>query len=365
MFTTIALAILLVLAIVLYLLAKGSKRRATADAAEHNADFDNPETRNEYGAKRATPKPWADKFGYIPTYVVAVPLTIFVLWGLLACTTTIDAKTEGVLLTFKAPSDRLLDSGLRIKAPWQDVVEIDGTRKTDNFNDGKPNDPEDATQDHGAIQCRLGDNGVSKVKVSVQWARAEGTSNRVYEQYRAEDPVEEMRENLVVPLFRDAVNAACADYRPTGVIDGLNIDFTDPKAVSAALNGLKLAPDFAALAKAAKAGLEDRLSKGGTIEPLITVESVSWSYLELPKSSQEKIDQFLNEVNKTRIALQAQATNTAQAAANEILSESISNDPNVLVSRCLDLIEDGKLILPAGGSCWPGGGSGVVIPSSN
>lgn len=293
-----------------------------------------------------------------------IPLLAGLILAAFTCTAIVDAKTEGVLLTFKKPSDRLLDSGLSLKAPWQDVIEVDGTRKRDNFNDGKPNDPEDNTQDHGAIDCRLGDNGTAVAKVSVEWARADGASARVYEQYRADDPVEEMRENLVVPLFRDAVNAACAGYSPTAVIDQLDVDFTDPAQVSKALTGLNLAPDFAALSADAKQRLEDLLSKNGTVDPLVTIESVSWSGLALPASSQEKIDAFLNEVNNTRIALARQSTNRAQATANRLLANSLAENPYVLVSRCFDLIENGQLDLPAGGSCFPGGGGGVVIPSA-
>lgn len=48
------------------------------------------------------------------------------------------------------------------------------------------------------------------------------------------------------------------------------------------------------------------------------------------------------------------------------LSKSVSNDPNVLVSRCFDTVEEAVKAdyRPAGFSCWSGSGSAVVVPSS-
>lgn len=373
MFTTILLIVLLLIAVGCIAVGIVSKRAAVRAVKEHNdaVDAAQSQERGTYGGysrnsvthKQIMPFGSGDKVvGYFPAWTAVVPLALALIIAAFACTAIVDAKNEGVLLTFKKPSDRLLDSGLALKAPWQSVVEIDGTRKTDNFNDGKPNDEDDPVQDHSVVKCRLGDNGVAEVYASINWFRAEGTSNLVYAQYRAENPVEEMRENLVVPRFKDAINQTCANYRPSAAIDQLAVDFSDPEQVADALKNLDLAPDFAALSATATDNMNDLLAKNG--EPLVTVENISISYLTLPTKSQAKIDLFLDEANKTRIALQSQATNAATAKANEILSESISNDPNVLVARCYDLIADGLLTLPAGGSCWPGGGGSVVIPSA-
>jgi hypothetical protein len=55
----------------------------------------------------------------------------------------------------------------------------------------------------------------------------------------------------------------------------------------------------------------------------------------------------------------------AQAKANQIIQASVSNSPLVLVQQCMNAIADGTLAPPAGFSCWPGTGSGVVIPSAS
>ncbi|HEX3082095.1 MAG TPA: hypothetical protein VHQ86_02475, partial [Candidatus Saccharimonadia bacterium] len=65
-----------------------------------------------------------------------------------------------------------------------------------------------------------------------------------------------------------------------------------------------------------------------------------------------------------RIAKQKELTAAAEAAANAALAASVSKDPNVLVSKCLDILaqmEKDKMPIPAGVSCWPGGSGTAVI----
>jgi len=68
----------------------------------------------------------------------------------------------------------------------------------------------------------------------------------------------------------------------------------------------------------------------------------------------EATQDWMNAVNvekaNTRVAEQRAKTAEAEAKANEILAASVSNDPNVLVGRCLDAARDAH-ISPLG--CWP------------
>lgn len=85
-------------------------------------------------------------------------------------------------------------------------------------------------------------------------------------------------------------------------------------------------------------------------------------------STQSRINAYQAEIGNTRVAEQKQQTAEAEAKANQMLAQSVSNDPNVLVSKCLDtladMVEAGQQV-PAGFSCWPGGGSALVVPSGN
>jgi hypothetical protein len=98
----------------------------------------------------------------------------------------------------------------------------------------------------------------------------------------------------------------------------------------------------------------------------VRVVSITLSFIRLASTTQDKINDFLKEVGATRVAQQREQTTAAQAQANRNLSTSVSKDPNVLVSRCFDTVEEAvkaNYSLPAGFSCW-GSTSTVVVPSS-
>ena len=78
---------------------------------------------------------------------------------------------------------------------------------------------------------------------------------------------------------------------------------------------------------------------------------------------QSRLNSVLTQKANTDIALQAVKTAQAQAQANKVLAASVSNNPNVLVSRCLDLLSEmikQNMSPPAGFSCWPGSSSAVI-----
>jgi hypothetical protein len=100
----------------------------------------------------------------------------------------------------------------------------------------------------------------------------------------------------------------------------------------------------------------------------IEVLNVIIPIIRFDDSTQSKINSYQAEVANTRIAEQREETANAQARANNNLSKSVSNDPNVLVSKCFDIVDEAvrtKVPLPAGFSCWAGAGSAVVVPSGS
>jgi hypothetical protein len=60
------------------------------------------------------------------------------------------------------------------------------------------------------------------------------------------------------------------------------------------------------------------------------------------------------------VAEQRAKTATAEAKANEILAASVTNDPNVLVSKCLDAAREAH-ISPLG--CWPNTTAVPTVPA--
>jgi hypothetical protein len=99
---------------------------------------------------------------------------------------------------------------------------------------------------------------------------------------------------------------------------------------------------------------------GGRIKVLSTIVPA----VHFDDATQSRINQLQQQVALTRIAQQELKTNQAKAKANAALAASVNTSPNVLVSRCLDTLE--AMVkdhdpVPAGFSCWPGGGVAGVI----
>ncbi|WP_300676279.1 hypothetical protein [Nocardioides sp.] len=123
-------------------------------------------------------------------------------------------------------------------------------------------------------------------------------------------------------------------------------------------------PDLDSYSAKIKDAMNERLAQLNNGKRQITVRSVTMSLLSLAQTTQDKINAYQAEVGNTRIAQQQEKTAAAQAAANKALSQSVSKDPNVLVSRCLDILNDmvkANQAVPAGFTCWPGGSSNLVL----
>lgn len=84
--------------------------------------------------------------------------------------------------------------------------------------------------------------------------------------------------------------------------------------------------------------------------------------LKYDQTVESRINSVLAQTAKTDVAKQSIVTAQSQAAANKALQQNVT--PLTLVQQCMTAISDGQLTPPAGFSCWPGSGSGVVIPAA-
>lgn len=272
----------------------------------------------------------------------AIPVLIGLVILGFAGTAIIQAKNVGVLTTFGKPAERTLSPGLHFKAPWQKVTELDGTTISDEYRGDR------------CITVRIGDGSTACISATNRWRLVQEKANITYGDYRSDDVKETVRDALVSTVFKASVNQVLGEYDPTG-----DLQVIDAKAGASA----DFAPDYDAISEAIQSNMRERVKEQGS---LVEIRAVTVSYIKLSDSTQNKINAYQAEVAETRNALQRKETASAQAEANRALSESVSNDPNVLVSKCFDTLAamvELKQPIPAGFSCWPGGGSAVVIPS--
>jgi regulator of protease activity HflC (stomatin/prohibitin superfamily) len=229
---------------------------------------------------------------------------------ILGSTTVVSPRNVGVVTTFGRPSGTL-SNGLHVKAPWQSVTEMNGTIQIDNH-----------TGDN-ATTVRVGNNSTAYVDNSVRWRIQPDAADELFLDYRDFDNV---RDNLVTRELKAALNEVFADFDP------LNPENSDGASVQA------LGDEVAA---------KLRTKVGGQIE----IINVIVPLVNYDQATQDRINALNVEKANTRIAEQRAKTAEAEAKANAILSKSVSNDPNVLVSKCLDAVRESGLS-PLG--CWPG-----------
>lgn len=237
---------------------------------------------------------------------------------IVGCVTIVPTKQVGIPVTFGAPGSPMTN-GLHFKAPWTNVVLMDATIQDEN-NTG---DAYTTAKDF--------DEADVYVHNLVRWSIKEDAADSLYRDYRDFDRI---AESLVQPEIAGAVAEVMSTYDPLG---------TDK-------------PTNDQVAEAIQTRLQQRVGDR------VTINSVSVTLIDFTDATKDRINALNKERGNTRVAEQRTITAAKEAEANRILAESVSDDPNVLVSKCLDLIDAGRTF-PAGFQCWPdtAGSTGVIV----
>ena len=238
----------------------------------------------------------------------------------LAVTTIVPPRTVGIPVTFGhvgSPNG----SGLMWHAPWTDVVLMDATIQALDASGDNPTVAKDV------------DKADIFVHNNVRWSIKEEQASELYLQYQNFERVGDL---LVQPTVRESIASVMQDFDPLASDN----------------------PQLSEIAATVKRDLEQRLADK------INIDSVSIPLLDPSEATKNRINALNIEKGNTRIAEQRALTAQQEANANRTLAESVSNDPNVLVSKCLDIVNEGRA-LPAGFQCWPGTGGSVVVPAGN
>lgn len=261
----------------------------------------------------------------------AAVIGLGIVFLVIASVTTVSTKNVGIETTFGKPSGEL-SNGIHKKWPWEKVTEMDAAIQTDTF-----------VKDN-CLQVRIANQQTACVYTNFQWRINPNAAQELYRDYRTFDHV---RDALVTRRLTAVVNEQLANYNPLNSVAGADLPA-----------GEKKNPSLAEIAHNVNEQMKKEI--GGTIEVLSTIIPI----MTFDPETQARINQLQQQVALTRVALQSQKTASAQAAANKKLSASVNNSPNVLVSHCYQILEtmvkNGQNV-PAGFSCWPGGGVAAVI----
>lgn len=213
-------------------------------------------------------------------------------------TTIVQARDVGVGVAFGKPT-QVYENGMSFKAPWTKVEILDGAVQNDIYTNDS------------AVQVRLGNNSKARAETSIQWRLKTDDAISIYRDYRTFDNI---RSNLVDRNFRTALNEVIAGYNPLSA-----------EEMSAG------GADLSELSAEVEERMEEKIGKQ------VEVRAVNITLINFDEATQTRIDELQSEIARTRVAEQKQETSTAEAESNSILEESIS--PEVLTSKCLDIVE--------------------------
>lgn len=256
---------------------------------------------------------------------------------LLSSLTVVGTRRIGVVTSFGKPNDTL-SNGIHLKMPWEKVPELDASIQVDNHVGSGEDD------EYPCTDIRIGNESTACVDNTIRWRIVEDEGDDLYKDYRDMDKI---RDSLVTRELTAALNQ---------VLGGLNpLDAVNEDDVSGLSNLSQLATD-----------VEDVMRE--RVDGKIEVLSITIPLVRYDDNTQNRLNEYQAEIAKTRIAEQREETADRQARANEALADSVSNDPNVLVSKCFDtlaeMVEAGQQV-PPGFSCWPGSQSALVVPAAN
>ena len=212
-------------------------------------------------------------------------------------------------------------------APWENMSLMD----------------ESVQQTNDQLIVRVAGQQTAIADVKLRWQLIPGATDALFKQYKGN--TKNVETALVIPELNVAMNSVYDGYDPILPLS------------TGAKPGTPDNPSTQQLSDAVKAAL---IAKVGT---QVQVKTLIVQPLRYDQTVENRINSVLAQTAKTDVAKQSVITAQNQAAANKVLQQNVT--PLTLVQQCMTAIADGQLTPPAGFSCWPGSGSGVVIPSGH
>lgn len=248
----------------------------------------------------------------------AVSFSVAFIAALLFSTLSIvPTQRVGIPVTFGKMGEPV-SAGLHIKAPWTKMERMDATIQSLDASGENPTTAKDI------------DKADVYVHNNVRWSIKEEAATSLYRDYRE---FTNINDSLVQPAVRESIAAVMQDFDPLG---------TDNPSNTKIANEVK---------NILQARVGDR----------VTIHEVTVTLVDFAEPTKNRINALNTERGNTRIADQRKETAAANAEANRALSESVANDPNVLIANCLDMVQEKGDVLPAGFQCFPNAGGDLIV----
>lgn len=254
--------------------------------------------------------------------VIAVCLTIASSWN------PVPTQDIGITTSFGQPTGHL-GAGAHFTAPWDQVTDMDEAVQVSDTT----------------LKVKIAGQQIANASVALRWQINATASDDIFRNYK--NSTSGVENGLLLPELNSAMNTVYDGYDPIA-----------PLATGAA-PGSAANPTTAQLAAQVQSLLSSKVGQDVKVITLVVQP------LQYDSTVQARINSVLAQTAKTDVAKQSELTAQAQAQANRTAEAALTSNPLVLVQQCMNAIADGQLNPPAGFTCWPGTGSGVVIPSAS
>lgn len=268
--------------------------------------------------------------------ILSVIAFLVIIFG--QCFQTVGPSDIGVILSGGRPSGDM-GPGWGWIAPWQSIATMDDSVQPLDYNVADP------TSGHCEILIRIANQQTACAEVKARIQLLPSATDQELKQYKTTQGV---ISGLVTPAVQTYANQVFQSFDPIADVN------------STAPIGSPTRPTTSQLA----AILQQDLT--ASIGQYVIIDKLSIPNIDYDSTVQAQLNAAFSQKAKTVIAQQAEQTALAQAQANKNLG-STQVSPIVLVQQCmtyLTVLADRGLTPPAGFSCWPGQGSGVVLPVS-
>lgn len=265
---------------------------------------------------------------YVPAVLGTACAVLTVCLTLASSWNPVPTQDIGIVTSYGQPVGHL-NPGFNLTPPWEQVTDMDEAYQVT-----------DAT-----FTVRIAGGQTAQATVQVRWQVNPAASDAVFKNYK--NSTSGVENGLLLPELNAATNTALDGYDPL-----------TPIATGAAA-GSAGNPTTTQLAAEIVTALTPRLDKSVLVRTLVLKPLV------YDETVQARINSVLTQTAKTDVAKQAIVTAQAQATANRIAEASLAHTGVLtLVQQCMNAISDGQFNPPAGFSCWPGQGSGIVVPAA-
>ena len=241
----------------------------------------------------------------------------FVVVLLFSTLSIVPTQRVGIPVTFGKMGEPV-SAGLHIKAPWTKMERMDATIQSLDASGENPTIAKDI------------DKADVYVHNNVRWSIKEESATSLYRDYRE---FSNINDSLVQPAVRESIAAVMQDFDPLGTDNPSNTE----------------------IASKVKETLQKRVGDR------VTIHEVTITLIDFAEPTKNRINALNTERGNSRIADQRKETAAANAEANRVLSESVANDPNVLIANCLDMVQEKGDVLPAGFQCFPNAGGDLIV----